>query len=53
MTAFRVINVKADLPALEEARRLVIEEIKRAKRDGVRVLKIIHGYGSTGKGGTL
>jgi hypothetical protein len=53
MTAIRVVNVKADLPTLEEARRVVIEEIKRAKRDGVRVLKVIHGYGSTGKGGKL
>ena len=41
------------LPTLEEARRQVIDEIRRAKREGVRVLKIIHGYGSSGKGGTL
>ena len=32
---------------------MVIEEIKRAKRDKVRVLKVIHGYGSTGRGGAL
>jgi len=46
-------NVEAGLPTLDEARRLVIGEIKRAKREGVQVLKVIHGYGSSGKGGAL
>ena len=41
------------MPTLDEARRLVIAEIRRAKRDRVRVLKVIHGWGSSGKGGTL
>ena len=41
------------MPTLEEARRLVADEIRRAKREKVRVLKVIHGWGSTGKGGTL
>src|SRR5216684_1858275 len=53
MNAIRAFNVKAGLPTLDEARRLVIEEIKLAKRAGARVLKVIHGYGSSGKGGTL
>jgi hypothetical protein len=53
MSAIRTFNVEAGLPTLDEARRLVIEEIKRAKREGVKVLKVIHGYGSSGKGGTL
>jgi hypothetical protein len=46
-------NVEADLPSLDEARRRVIEEIRRAKQGGVRVLKVIHGWGSSGKGGKL
>ncbi len=49
----RTFNVEAQFPSLDEARRLVLEEIRRARREGVRVLKIIHGYGSSGKGGTL
>ena len=53
MSATRTINVEIGSPSLEEARRLVLAEIHRARRDGVRVLKIIHGYGSTGKGGAL
>ena len=53
MSAIRTYNVEAGLPVLDEARRLVMEEIKRARREGVRVLKVIHGYGSSGKGGAL
>jgi hypothetical protein len=53
MSAMRTFNVEAGLPTLDEARRLVIAEIKQAKRDGARVLKVIHGYGSSGKGGAL
>jgi len=49
----RTFNVEAGLPTVEEARRLVIEEMRRARREGVRVLKIIHGYGSSGTGGKL
>jgi hypothetical protein len=46
-------NVEQFFPTLEEARRLVAEEIRRARSRGHRVLKVIHGYGSSGKGGTL
>jgi len=53
MSATRTFNVESGLPTLEDARRLVAAEIKRAKRDRVRVLKVIHGYGSSGKGGAL
>jgi hypothetical protein len=53
MTALRTFNVEAGLPTLDEARRRVAEEIRRARREGVRVLKVIHGYGSSGKGGRL
>jgi hypothetical protein len=53
MSAIRIYNVEAGMPTLDEARRSVIAEIKRAKRDSVTVLKVIHGYGSSGKGGAL
>jgi hypothetical protein len=53
MNATRTFNVEATLPTVEEARRLVMEAIKQAKRERVNVLKVIHGYGSTGKGGAL
>lgn len=41
------------MPSLDEARRRVMEAIRDARRSGVRALKIIHGYGSSGKGGKL
>jgi hypothetical protein len=53
LTAVRTFNVEADLPSLDEARRRVMDAIRNARRSGVRALKIIHGYGSTGKGGKL
>lgn len=49
----RVFNVEQGMPSLDDARRQVIAQIRRAKKDRVRVLKIIHGYGSSGKGGKL
>jgi len=49
----RTLNIEASFPTLDDARRQVIEEIRKAKREGVRILKVIHGYGSSGKGGTL
>ena len=45
--------MEAGLPTLDEARRLGIDEIRRAKGAGADVLKVIHGYGSSGKGGAL
>lgn len=53
MSTLRTFDVEAGFPALEDARRLVIEEIRKARREGARVLKVIHGYGSTGRGGKL
>ena len=53
MSTIRIYNVEAGLPTLDEARRSLIAEIKQAKREGVKVLKVIHGYGSSGKGGAL
>ncbi len=49
----RSYNVEAGFPTVDEARRLVIAEIRKAKREGLRALKIIHGYGSSGKGGAI
>jgi hypothetical protein len=53
MNTCATFNVEAGLPTLEEARKRVNAEMKSAKRGGIRVLKIIHGYGSSGQGGAL
>jgi hypothetical protein len=49
----RICNVESGMPSLEDARRLVAAEIRQARHDGARVLKVIHGYGSSGRGGKL
>jgi len=42
--------MEAGMPTVEDARRRLLEELRQAKQVGVRALKIIHGYGSSGKG---
>ena len=54
MTAeIRVITLKAGMPTVQEARARLNAEIDRARSQGTVVLKLIHGYGSTGTGGKL
>lgn len=49
----RVVNLERGLPSLEEARRKLLDELQEAARSGVRLLKVVHGYGSTGSEGVL
>jgi len=49
----REVNIKSDLPTVDDAIRRVTYNIKNAGAFGVSALKIIHGYGSTGKGGAI
>jgi len=48
-----VLNIKGDMPTVEEARRRLLDAIKSARSRSVPVLKVIHGYGSSGVGGQL
>lgn len=43
-------NLEADLPTLEQARLRLTSTILTAKRQRLRAIKIIHGYGSSGLG---
>lgn len=52
-SAIRVVNLEAGLPDRKEAIKRLDQAIAQAAKDGVRALKIIHGYGSTGTGGIL
>ena len=45
--------MKAGMPRAEEARRRLAAELQRGASGGVAVLKLVHGYGSTGKGGRI
>lgn len=48
-----MVDLKSDRPTVEAARGRLNAAIADAKRSGVAVLKVIHGYGSSGVGGTL
>jgi len=49
----RALDIKAGMPSVDEARRILLESLQTAKAGGVRVMKVIHGHGSTGVGGKL
>lgn len=53
MPLIRVVDLEQGLPSTDEAKQRLAGTIQTARRDGVRVLKLIHGYGSTGSGGRL
>jgi hypothetical protein len=48
-----VENLEAGMPTVVEAQRRLEHLLKRYKKQGHPVLKIIHGYGSSGVGGAL
>lgn len=47
------VRIKEGMPTVEQARLRLGTEIDVARAHGVRVLKLIHGYGSSGRGGRL
>ena len=47
------INIKQGMPYVTDAMRFLQDCINRSKRDKYDVVLIIHGYGSTGKGGAI
>jgi hypothetical protein len=51
--SLRTINLEPGLPTLDTARRFLLNQIDIARRQNVRLLKVIHGYGSSGSGGVL
>jgi hypothetical protein len=49
----KTINLERGRPLLEIALHQMTESVADAKRNGVHVLTLIHGYGSSGKGGVI
>ena len=49
----KTVILKEGMPSVEQARARLSTEIQIARSNGVKVLKIVHGYGSTGAGGDL
>ena len=50
---FREINLELGRPYADEAMKRLVLELKRSDKMGVTVLKVIHGYGSSGTGGKI
>src|SRR3954468_7876317 len=48
-----VINLEAGMPTVPQALSRLSDVLRNAKRDGAALVKIIHGWGSTGVGGAL
>ena len=53
MAAIRTVIVKEGMPSVERARARLQTELRSARQCGVKVLKLVHGYGSSGIGGDL
>jgi hypothetical protein len=53
VSGIRTINLEAGFPTRDEARQKLEDALARARKDGLAALKLIHGYGSSGQGGTL
>jgi hypothetical protein len=49
----RVINIERGRPLVETALRKMENELARARMERVLVITLIHGYGSSGKGGRI
>src|SRR5450631_2233359 len=49
----KIVNLEDGLPTVERARALLNAELSAARANGVKILKVIHGYGSSGVGGDL
>lgn len=49
----RLIDLKDNVYSVEYALAIVEIEIENARREGLTALKVLHGYGSHGRGGAI
>lgn len=49
----RVVNLEAGRPTVSAARSRLLQALRTAKSTKEPALKLIHGYGSSGKGGAI
>ena len=49
----KVVNLEAGMPTVATAKNLLSQSLRTAKATGTHVVKLIHGYGSSGKGGAI
>jgi hypothetical protein len=53
MGYLKEVNIKFDMPTADDAIKRITFNIRNGKAMGASAIKIIHGYGSTGKGGKI
>ena len=49
----RIVNLEDGMPTVEMARIRLNKALQAARMQGDKAVKIIHGYGSSGKGGAI
>ena len=49
----QVVNLEAGMPTVDVARTHLNMALRSAKANRVKVIKLIHGYGSSGRGGAI
>lgn len=47
------VNLEKGMPTVATAKSLLSQSLRTAKANGTHLVKLIHGYGSTGKGGAI
>ncbi len=51
--AIKTVNLKSDMPLVHEALQRLDRELALARQEKTKLLKLVHGYGSTGTGGDI
>jgi hypothetical protein len=51
--AIKTVNLKSDMPRVQEALQRLERELAPARQEKAKLLKLVHGYGSTGQGGDI
>jgi hypothetical protein len=49
----KTVNLKSDMPLVREALQRLERELALARQEKIKLLKLVHGYGSTGTGGEI
>lgn len=49
----KTVNLEQGLPTVKQALNRLKQELDSARHEKIRILTLIHGYGSTGKGGAI
>jgi hypothetical protein len=52
-SAMRMANLEVGTPTVHEALGRLDQELAAARRDRCTIIKLVHGYGSTGVGGDI